>query len=789
MNGNCPCDVLHHPRVPDNPAALDAVAYRVGDYLSFREALLRARPGEIELAAWKPGASGDLAVQMIEWWAYVCDVLTFYNERWINESLLRTAQLSPSVNAIVDVLGYRPRPGIGAVGTLAALLSAQKPLTIPAGLRVQSKPGPGKQPQTFETGASATASLPDAVDVDVAPSGALSDDGASVLLQGKVTTIAAGDELLLAARDGSQLQFAAVRAVATETDARGTAFTRLTFDAVSVSGNAADYRLLRATRKTGVWPYGTDGSTTVIDVWWAYLATLVRDVTPGSPVVIRSAASGGPTVATTVRYTGETIWYANSGSTNPPWDPPAANAIPLPITWIEYDSLGGSFDWDANRSTITILSGWNDAGTLTSRAGTALAATTVFALVKPPPLPAGLDGARVLIESASGDGASATIALSDGGLRFTAAFDDPTVVAALAPPFRAMFDLIGVSQGQTVASETLGSGDARIAGQEFVLQKSPLTYLPGATPNGTVPYHSTLRVWASGVEWSEVESFYAQAPNARVFVTYEDDAQKTHVQFGDGVHGARLPSGTANVVASYRFGSGGGAPGAGTLTVLAQPLQGLRAVRNPVAAGGGSDPDAPAKIKAYAPLSVLTFGRAIGADDYEAIAAQAPGVDRAKAVWSFDPVQQRGAMTVYVGDTPAALTAARTALANAIDPNRPPSIIAAVPIAVRLSLTLQIDPAYQIDPVVAQARTALLDDDAGLFGKNRLGIGAFVFDSEIAAASLNAAGTISIDDLAVALDPLGDGQFADDPGPAHVPGDGAFFTLADADLTVNGVYP
>ena len=56
---------------------------------------------------------------------------------------------------------------------------------------------------------------------------------------------------------------------------------------------------------------------------------------------------------------------------------------------------------------------------------------------------------------------------------------------------------------------------------------------------------------------------------------------------------ACLPAGTGNVVATYRFGSGAAAPPAGALTVIANPIPGLRALRNPVAAGGGADPDPP----------------------------------------------------------------------------------------------------------------------------------------------------------------------------------------------------
>ncbi len=145
-------------------------------------------------------------------------------------------------------------------------------------------------------------------------------------------------------------------------------------------------------------------------------------------------------------------------------------------------------------------------------------------------------------------------------------------------------------------------------------------------------------------------SFYGQAPDAAVFVTREDENNVTHVQFGDGVERARLPSGNNNVVATYRYGSGADAPDAGTLSVILQSWPGLRSILNPVAAGGGADPDPPQRIKTYAPASVLTFGRAISADDYETIAAQAPGVARARSYWIWDATQQRMMVKVYVGD-------------------------------------------------------------------------------------------------------------------------------------------
>ena len=103
----CACDLFVHPAVIANPPGLPTVAYRVGNFLAFRRALLLSRPGEKALALWRPGGSGDLAEQLVEWWAVLADILTFYNERVINEAFLGTATLDEAVSF------YDTRFGIG----------------------------------------------------------------------------------------------------------------------------------------------------------------------------------------------------------------------------------------------------------------------------------------------------------------------------------------------------------------------------------------------------------------------------------------------------------------------------------------------------------------------------------------------------------------------------------------------------------------------------------------------------------------------------------------------------
>src|SRR5262249_40232488 len=178
-------------------------------------------------------------------------------------------------------------------------------------------------------------------------------------------------------------------------------------------------------------------------------------------------------------------------------------------------------------------------------------------------------------------------------------------------------------------------------------------------------------------------------------------------------------------------GPGPPAPPAGKLTVIAQSFPGLKSVLNPIAASGGADGDPADQIRQYAPRSVLTFGRAVSVFDYEAIAAQAPGVTRARAAWSWDDARQRTAVTIYVGDDAGAVASAKSVLAAAGDPNRPVSVVLANAIPVFLFLKIVVIPGMDSRAIIAAVKSALADPQTGLFAPGMLRIGQPVFDSQI----------------------------------------------------------
>lgn len=784
----CPCENFTHPKVIFNRPGREAIDYRVGTYLTFRRALLQSLTKEIELTQWRPGVQHDLALQLVEWWAYLADILTFYNERIANESYLRTADLPESVHGLIKILGYRPRPGIGAQGVLAALTSHPTPFTLPQGFQIQSKPGPGKQPQIFELDVDTPVHFPDAIAAE--PLSNFNLTLSSVVLKGAITTVKVGDEVLFLKRgwNGTDNQYAlaTVQFIQLKKEPRGNTNTLLSLSVqtseIPEDAQIQDYRLLKSNKFTRLYLYKANHAIASDHL---HLESIQRDIKVGDPLLLENPAQSPKHILVSVTKYLEMLWYANTSNINDPTRPPAPNtepAVPIlhTVPYINSSFSTNTLDqWDANRDQIVVYFNWQEVGQLIAKPEENFEGkNSTIKLTKPVPLPVN-DSVPILIEDTRNKGILAKGKLDKS--EFLSSLS-PLLVSpfSLKSPLSVLFNLLAVSRGQTVTNEVLGSGNASLAGQEFILSKSPLTYLLDPESTSGKDYKSTLRIWVDDIEWQEVPSFYGQPANARVFVTREDVEQKTHVMFGDWVNGAGLPTGSNNLVATYRYGSGKEAPESGTLNAIVKPYPNLKAIRNPVAVGGGADPDPPEQIRRYAPRSILTFDRAVSGDDYETIAAQAPGVARSRAYWTWNDDEQRSLVVIYVGDDDSALTAAKTALRNAADPNRPVLIKLAIAIPISLNMSVKIDPSYAPTPVLQGVRTALLDTDRGLFGSNSLGIGQSVYQSQIFATCLKVPGVFAVHGLQL-FNNSGSG-FALNMPYRHDPGEGKFYQLSTENL-------
>jgi predicted phage baseplate assembly protein len=148
------------------------------------------------------------------------------------------------------------------------------------------------------------------------------------------------------------------------------------------------------------------------------------------------------------------------------------------------------------------------------------------------------------------------------------------------------------------------------------------------TPGAAVPAVVTL---SDGRDtWTVRRDLLGSDRFAAEFVVESDDDGRAFLRFGDDVLGRRPAAGTT-FSAAYRIGGGvAGNVGRDSLTVLDPPVPGI-AVRNPVAAGGGADPEPVEQVRQWAPQAFRVQQRAVTDADYAEVTGRHPQVQRAAA--------------------------------------------------------------------------------------------------------------------------------------------------------------
>jgi hypothetical protein len=207
-----------------NTPGLDALAYRVGTHGTFLETML-ARLTTHEFADETPpsrplqGLSArtpdDFSIALLDSWATVGDVLTFYQERIANEGYRRTAVERRSLVELGRLIGYELRPPLSSTAFLAFTIAddpaSHQGVTVPVGTRAQSLPPPGGLPASFETSEDLFAkpdwnALPPRTEQPQRIDFMRASFMGSIVLDGVVTTMAAGSVLLFEFGDGPNEQ-------------------------------------------------------------------------------------------------------------------------------------------------------------------------------------------------------------------------------------------------------------------------------------------------------------------------------------------------------------------------------------------------------------------------------------------------------------------------------------------------------------------------------------------------------------------------------------------------------
>lgn len=311
------------------------------------------------------------------------------------------------------------------------------------------------------------------------------------------------------------------------------------------------------------------------------------------------------------------------------------------------------------------------------------------------------------------------------------------------------------THGET-RTETLGSGNAAHAFQHFALRQFPLTYVSAPTPSGIA---STLELRVNDVLWHEAASAAAIGPADRKFVTCIGDDDKTMITFGDGVHGARLPTGRENVTARYR--SGIGTPGnvrAGQISLLASRPLGLKDVINPIESSGGADREGAEAIRRNAPIALMAFDRLVSTADYADFARNFAGVGKAASVRDHATV---AVVIAGVDDIPIEpgsdlFRNLYAALHRFGDPQLRVTLAVRERLGIVLKAGVRIDPDYLWEKVEPHVRAALL----AAFSFEAQGLGQPAFLSHALRAIQGVRGVVSADiDVFDALpDPLDGGS-------------------------------
>ena len=323
-------------------------------------------------------------------------------------------------------------------------------------------------------------------------------------------------------------------------------------------------------------------------------------------------------------------------------------------------------------------------------------------------------------ETAGSGTASTTIAGETPHTTLT--FSSPLAHSYTRSSVQVSGNVMTATQGQST-DEILGSGNGSLANQTFTLKKPPLTFIPAATPSGSA---NTLQIWVNNVEWQQVDSLASAAPNARVFVASTGLGGSCSVTFGDGVRGARLPTGTENVRAHYRSGLGqsGNIDDSTITTLLSRPL-GVTAVTNPVEASGGADPESPDDARTNIPLGLSSLARLVSVTDYQNFAVAFAGIGKAAARRFAGPdgplihLTLAGAQDNPLGPSSATWQAFDAAVRQFGDPRLEVELAARAERLALIQAAVAVDADQQWSDVEPLVRAALLS----VFGFSRRALG------------------------------------------------------------------
>ncbi len=208
-------------------------------------------------------------------------------------------------------------------------------------------------------------------------------------------------------------------------------------------------------------------------------------------------------------------------------------------------------------------------------------------------------------------------------------------------------NLAAAGHGEGKPEKVLGSGDATLGNQIFVLAQKGVSFVADPTQPSGVRADVAVRV--EGQTWEQVAALRESGPTDPHYTVRVTEEGQLAVGFGDGRAGRRLPTGTNNVRIRFRVGSGlaGNLP-PGSFAKPKRPHRRVAGVRQPFAATGGNDQEPIDSLRENAPASVLTLERAVSLADFTHLAARQASVWQARAFSLPTADRRQGSIEVVV---------------------------------------------------------------------------------------------------------------------------------------------
>lgn len=670
---------LNFPQHPNNRPGLSHIAYRIGNYADFREALLSKLNQSETLKKWTHREADDPGIALLEGASILGDILTFYQELYANEAYLRTAQWRESIADLVRLLGYRLSPGIGGRGIFAFGIKGNKPVIVPPGFPIKAQIKGVSQPVDFQTTTALVAEptlsqfnlyRPFSQPQITANTKTFSVETTALETMG--LKLNKGDRLMLITYPTDPLSYRQI--VVVEEIKQKLDLTEITFKG-SWQGNNIDQlaacKLGRSFRHFG---YNAPPKLTVLEGEKAvqdsvnfvinvgtlfrrtakssqniFLSNLkafpldsqVNDLSVGATLLISLQLSSirkgnGKSYIfarkiTKITSASMTVGSLTGGTTVVELDQGVAvgQLIYSDLRSIEIQEIIGQpfilktvrQPGETSDKPQLFYYGDGDSYQKLDQRLIQISDGTRFesVIVNIDPKSMGNDN-QVTLRPLTLNSPLQSFTLADFPL------DKPTVTV--------YGNLVEATQGKQEKEEILGNGDNRQIFQTFQLPKSPLTYL--IVDKETPPEVPQLEIWVNNRQWQQVSSLFGHGGKEEIYIVREDANGNSWVQFGDGKTGARLPSGLQNIVVKYRTGIGAyGTLKEETTVQAGDRLANLDKIWLPGLVSGGEQPETGNNAKQAAPGKIQSLGRLVSLKDFESETLGIAGVAKVAATWAL----------------------------------------------------------------------------------------------------------------------------------------------------------